>query len=89
MKEFGGNIETIIDLFKFKKVTTDHLVDQIEEYFELNVQKGIDLLITIEHHPEESDKVKFELVIGELYILLNVLSHVDLAMFIQTMSIKN
>ena len=87
---FKGNIESIIDLFKFKKEDQTDIENSIYEVYKLQLYgKNEDLLIIeiiVYHHMEEADKVKFKLMKGMSGIILDIQSHIDLTMLIKIIS---
>lgn len=91
---FTNNIETIIDLFNFKRVPQLKYEDKVYKLYELRIvgfeSQRYKIEITIEHHPEEEDKVYFELI-SNLYgtghhIRIDIQSVVELTMFIKTIT---
>ena len=89
---FTGDIETIIELFKFEKVPQLKFENEIYESYEFIVNgfKGekSKIEITIEHHSEKEDVMFFEFVSNILgtghHIRIDIQSVIDLTMFIKT-----
>lgn len=91
---FTGNIDTIIEYFKFKKVPQFEHEDKVYTLYELILEgfKGqkSKIEITIIHYPEKEDIVYFEFVSNTFgtghHIRLDIQNALELGRFIKTIS---
>lgn len=88
--KFKGDPHKIIDFFKFIKQPQTDFENQIYEVYSLKLYDSNEEPMTIElvihHHTEEEDTATFELTKGSFNVKLSVKSHVDLQLFISTIS---